>query len=254
MSHTKLKQPNTSVAFDHQEILEDFTTACISREASLLGRKEVLTGKAKFGIFGAGKEIAQVAMARAFKKGDFRSGYYRGQTFMLATGLATVEQLYAQLYAHADPQHEPFSAGRQMNSHFATPLVDEDGEWLDHKALKNVSADISPTGGQMARALGIALASKQYRQSPERAEGTPFSDRGNEVSFCCIGDASTSEGVFWETLNAAAVMQVPLAVFVWDDGYGSSVPREFQTAKGSISEALAGFEPTAVGERGMRIH
>lgn len=254
MSQTKLKQPNASVVFDHQEILEDFTTACISREASLLGRKEVLTGKAKFGIFGAGKEVAQVAMARAFKNGDFRSGYYRGQTFMLATGLANVEQLYAQLYAHADPKHEPFSAGRQMNSHFATPLVDENGDWLEHKNLKNVSADISPTGGQMARALGLALASKHYRHSPERAEGTPFSDRGNEVSFCCIGDASTSEGVFWETLNAAAVMQVPLAVFVWDDGYGISVPKEYQTTKASISEALAGFDPKAADERGMRIH
>jgi pyruvate/2-oxoglutarate/acetoin dehydrogenase E1 component len=158
------------------------------------------------------------------------------------------------LYAHADPEHEPFSAGRQMNSHFATPLVDAQGEWLEHKNLKNVSSDISPTGGQMARALGLALASKKYRHSPNLAEGTPFSERGNEVSFCCIGDASTSEGVFWESLNAAAVMQVPLAVFVWDDGYGISVPKEYQTTKGSISEALAGFQPQSSDEKGMDIH
>ncbi|MGH1336774.1 MAG: alpha-ketoacid dehydrogenase subunit alpha/beta [Aureispira sp.] len=255
MSQTKLEQNSSTYSTTfQQEALEDFKTACISRQVSLMGRKEVLTGKAKFGIFGAGKEVAQVAMARAFKKGDFRSGYYRGQTFMLASGLATVEELYAQLYAHADPEHEPFSAGRQMNSHFATPLVDAQGEWLEHKNLKNVSADISPTGGQMARSLGLALASKKYRNSPELVEGTPFSHQGQEVSFCCIGDASTSEGVFWETLNAASVMQVPLAVFVWDDGYGISVPKEYQTTKGSISEALAGFQPQAEGEKGMDIH
>lgn len=255
MSQTKLdKNSSTYSKTFQQEALEDFKTACISRQVSLMGRKEVLTGKAKFGIFGAGKEIAQVAMARAFKKGDFRSGYYRGQTFMLAAGLATVEELYAQLYAHADPEHEPFSAGRQMNSHFATPLVNAQGEWLEQKNSKNVSSDISPTGGQMVRSLGLALASKKYKNSPELAEGTPFSHAGQEVSFCCIGDASTSEGVFWETLNAAAVMQVPLAVFVWDDGYGISVPKEYQTTKGSISEALAGFQPQNEGEKGMDIH
>jgi pyruvate/2-oxoglutarate/acetoin dehydrogenase E1 component/TPP-dependent pyruvate/acetoin dehydrogenase alpha subunit len=237
-----------------KEALEDFRIACISREASLMGRKEVLTGKAKFGIFGAGKEIAQLAMARVFKKGDFRSGYYRGQTFMLATGLATVENLFAQLYAHADSAHEPFSKGRQMNSHFATPLVDEQGNWTNHTDLKNVSSDISPTGGQMARALGIALASKKYRSSKTLSQSTNFSNQGNEVSFCCIGDASTSEGVFWETMNAATVMQVPLAVFVWDDGYGISVPKEFQTTKGSISEALAGFHPKDASEKGLYIH
>lgn len=250
---TKKTSPRYSKKFK-EEALEDFKTACISREASLMGRKEVLTGKAKFGIFGAGKEVAQVAMARVFKNGDFRSGYYRGQTFMLASGLATVENLYAQLYAHADATHEPFSAGRQMNSHFATPLIDKEGNWLEHKTLKNVSADISPTAGQMARALGLALASKKYRQSPDLKEGTPFSHQGNEVSFCCIGDASTSEGVFWETLNAAGVMQVPLAVFVWDDGYGISVPKKYQTTKGSISEVLAGFNPKEGDENGIDIY
>lgn len=231
-----------------QEALDDFRVACISRQASLLGRKEVLTGKAKFGIFGAGKEIAQTAMARAFKDGDFRSGYYRDQTFMLALGLATVDQLYAQLYADADPNNEPFSAGRQMSSHFATPFVDKNGDWLDHKNTKNISSDISPTGGQMARGLGLALASKKYRNSKALNNSTGFSDKGNEVCFCTIGDASTSEGVFWESMNAAGVTQIPLAVFVWDDGYGISVPKEFQTTKGSISKALAGFNPTKPGE------
>ncbi|MFK7797436.1 MAG: thiamine pyrophosphate-dependent enzyme [Aureispira sp.] len=255
MSQTTLKQNSSTYSpILKEEALEDFKTVCISRQVSLMGRKEVLTGKAKFGIFGAGKEVAQVAMARAFKKGDFRSGYYRGQTFMLASGLATIEELYAQLYAHADPEHEPFSAGRQMNSHFATPLVDANGEWTEHKNLKNVTSDISPTAGQMARALGIALASKKYKKCAELAGETRFSNNGQEVSFCCIGDASTSEGVFWETLNAASVMQVPLAVFVWDDGYGISVPKRFQTTKGSISEALAGFQVQKEDERGIDIH
>ena len=236
-----------------KEALEDFKIACISRQASLMGRKEVLTGKAKFGIFGAGKELPQLAMARVFQKGDFRSGYYRDQTFMLALGLATVEQLYAQLYAHADPAFEPFSAGRQMNSHFATKLVDDMGEWTDHVNLYNVTADISPTAGQMSRSLGIALASKKYRQS-DKVLPSSLSDNGNEVSFVTIGDASTSEGVFWETLNAAAVMQVPLACFVWDDGYGISVPKEYQTTKGSISAALAGFNPDNDDEKGVDIY
>ena len=233
------------------QALEDFALACLSREASLLGRKEVLSGKAKFGIFGDGKELAQVAMARCFEAGDFRSGYYRDQTFMFAAGLANVQAFFAQLYAHADPEHEPFSAGRQMNAHFATPLIDEQGQWLVASESKNVSADISPTAGQMARALGLALASKQYRALGQTIAQAPnFSKSGREISFCTIGDASTSEGVFWETLNAAAVQQVPLAVFVWDDGYGISVPIEYQTTKGSISEALAGFQ----GPEGLAIY
>lgn len=256
MSETKIKTAKTKFSKQYlAEALEDFRIACISREASLLGRKEVLRGKAKFGIFGAGKEIAQIAMARVFKKGDFRSGYYRDQTFMLASGLATVENLYAQLYANADPEQEPFSAGRQMNSHFATPFIDKNGEWTKHTTTKNVSSDISPTGGQMARALGLAMASKMYRQNKEilGSQADNFSVDGNEVCFCTIGDASTSEGVFWETLNAAGVLQVPLAVFVWDDGYGISVPREFQTTKGSISEVLKGFHPNK-NETGVHIY
>ena len=221
-------------------ILRDFEICCISRESSLLARKEVLTGKAKFGIIGDGKEVPQVAMARAFRKGDWRSGYYRDQTFIFALGLSTVEAFFAQLYA--DTENDPFSGGRQMNSHFATPTIDESGNWSDHRSSYNISADISSTAGQMARALGLALASKKYRNNPELAESGLFSRQGNEVCFCTIGDASTSEGIFWETVNAAGVLQAPLAISVWDDGYGISVPIEYQTTKGSISEVLSGFQ------------
>ncbi len=224
------------------EVLTDYRFACISREASLLGRKEVLTGKAKFGIFGDGKEVPQIAMAKFFKPGDFRSGYYRDQTFMFASGLCTVQQFFAQLYADSDVTHDPFSAGRQMNAHFATPMVDKKGEWLPLATTKNISSDIAPTGGQMPRALGLAYASKFFRNVKELKGETDLSNNGNEICFCTIGDASTSEGHFWETINAAGVLQVPLAVFVWDNGYGISVPKEYQTTKGSISDALAGFQ------------
>lgn len=224
------------------QVHTDYSIACISRETSLLGRKEVLTGKAKFGIFGDGKEVAQVAMARFFKKGDFRSGYYRDQTFMFAAELATVEQYFSQLYADPDVLHDPFSAGRQMNAHFATPFVSENGEWLDLVNRKNISSDIAPTSGQMPRGLGLALASKCFREINELKQFSELSDHGNEVCFVTIGDASTSEGHFWETVNAAGVMQVPMAIFVWDDGYGISVPKEYQTTKASISEALSGFQ------------
>ena len=224
------------------EVLKDYKVVCISREASLLARKEVLTGKAKFGIFGDGKEVAQVAMAKFFMPGDFRSGYYRDQTFMFASGLATVEQFFSQLYADPDINNDPFSAGRQMNSHFATPFVDEQGNWLPLAHLKNISSDIAPTAGQMPRALGLAFASKAFREIESLHTITELSDNGNEVCFCTIGDSSTSEGHFWETINAAGVLQVPLAVFVWDDGYGISVPKEYQTTKASISDALSGFQ------------
>ncbi len=224
------------------EVLKDYRFACISRETSLLGRKEVLTGKAKFGIFGDGKEVPQIAMAKFFKPGDFRSGYYRDQTFMFASGLATVQQFFAQLYADSDVTHDPFSAGRQMNAHFATPMVDANGEWLPLATTKNISSDIAPTGGQMPRGLGLAYASKFFRNVKELKGETDLSNNGNEICFCTIGDASTSEGHFWETINAAGVLQVPLAVFVWDNGYGISVPKEYQTTKGSISDALSGFQ------------
>ncbi|MBK7562395.1 MAG: transketolase [Chitinophagaceae bacterium] len=234
-------------------VLNDFQTACISREASLLGRKEVLGGKAKFGIFGDGKEIAQVAMAKFFQPGDFRSGYYRDQTFMFAAGLANVEQFFSQLYADPDINHDPFSAGRQMNSHFASRMVDENGEWLNLVDFKNVSSDIAPTAGQMPRALGLAFASKSFREIDVLKDYKNLSRGGNEVCFVTIGDASTSEGHFWETMNAAGVLQVPLAVFVWDNGYGISVPIKYQTTKGSISEALSGMQKKE-GENGFNIY
>jgi pyruvate/2-oxoglutarate/acetoin dehydrogenase E1 component/TPP-dependent pyruvate/acetoin dehydrogenase alpha subunit len=226
------------------EVLKDFRFACISREISLLGRKEVLTGKAKFGIFGDGKEVAQVAVAKFFKPGDFRSGYYRDQTFMLASGVTNVEQYFAQLYSDPHIENDPFSAGRQMNAHFVTKNVDENGEWLDLTHQKNTSSDMAPTASQMPRALGLALASKLFRSNDELQEFKNLSNNGNEICFCTIGDASTSEGHFWETVNAAGVLQVPLAVFVWDDGYGISVPKKYQTTKASISAALSGMQKT----------
>jgi pyruvate/2-oxoglutarate/acetoin dehydrogenase E1 component/TPP-dependent pyruvate/acetoin dehydrogenase alpha subunit len=243
-STTTVEQRTDMLSFDgfRNAVMQDYRIAVVSREVSLLGRREVLTGKAKFGIFGDGKEVAQVAMAKFFQKGDFRSGYYRDQTFMFATGLATVEQYFAQLYADPDLEHDPFSAGRQMNAHFATPFVDEAGNWLDLANRKNISSDIAPTAGQMPRSLGLAFASKCFRSSTHKKELEHLSNNGNEICFCTIGDASTTEGHFWETMNAAGVLQVPLAVFVWDDGYGISVPKNIQTTKGSISTALRGFQ------------
>ena len=235
------------------EILRDYELVWLSREASLLGRKEVLTGKAKFGIFGDGKELAQVAMAKQFRHGDWRSGYYRDMTFMFAIGELTVQQWFAQLYAHADLEHEPASAGRQMNGHFATRSLDENGDWKDLTAQYNSSPDISPTGGQMPRLLGLAQASKVFRQNEALHSYTHLSDQGNEVAFGTIGDASTSEGHFWETMNAAGVLQVPLAMSVWDDGWGISVSKDFQTTKGSISTLLEGFQKEK-GTNGIRIY
>ena len=228
-----------------EEILNDYRLACLSREVSLLGRKEVLTGKAKFGIFGDGKELAQIAMAKQFRPGDWRSGYYRDQTFMMAIGALDVKQYFAGLYAHPDKDKEPFAGGRQMGGHFATTTVGEDGEFLNLAELKNSSADISPTAGQMPRLLGLAFASKLFRQNKDLHSYTRLSDHGNEVAFGTIGDASTSEGLFWETMNAAGVLQVPMVMNVWDDGYGISVSREHQTVKNSISKALSGFKRDA---------
>lgn len=224
-------------------VLNDFRIANESRQASLTGRREVLTGKAKFGIFGDGKEVAQLAMARSFRNGDFRSGYYRDQTFMLAAGMLTLEEFFAQLYANPDVKAEPSSAGRGMNAHFATRLLDEKGNWKNLVNQKNSSADISPTAGQMPRLVGLAYASTLYRNNPELAEKMQgFTIKGNEVAFGTIGDASTSEGLFFEAINAAGVLQIPMAISVWDDGYGISVPAKFQTTKQNISEILKGFE------------
>jgi pyruvate/2-oxoglutarate/acetoin dehydrogenase E1 component/TPP-dependent pyruvate/acetoin dehydrogenase alpha subunit len=246
---------NEKLSFEHfrNEVLNDYKIACISREASLLGRKEVLTGKAKFGIFGDGKEVAQVALAKFFQPGDFRSGYYRDQTFAFASGLATVEQFFAQLYADPDIKNDPFSAGRQMNAHFSTPFVNENGDWLDLVNRKNFSADVAPTAGQMPRGLGLAFASKAFRSIDLLKQFSHLSDNGNEVCFTTIGDASTSEGQFWEILNAAGVMQIPLVVCVWDDGYGISVPKKYQTIKASISEAMSGMQKIE-GTNGIAIY
>jgi|TARA_Y100000031_G_scaffold156777_1_gene213040 pyruvate/2-oxoglutarate/acetoin dehydrogenase E1 component/TPP-dependent pyruvate/acetoin dehydrogenase alpha subunit len=225
-----------------EEVLSDYRIANESRQASLLGRREVLTGKAKFGIFGDGKEIPQLAMARAFKNGDWRSGYYRDQTFMLATGMMTLEEVFSQLYGDTDPNANRANGGRLMNNHFATRSLDENGNWLNLVVQKNSSADSSPTASQMPRLLGLALASKQFKQNKELNEFKDFSNKGNEVAFGTIGDASTSEGHFFETINAAGVMQVPMAISIWDDGWGISVPNKQQTTKSNISEILSGFE------------
>lgn len=237
-------QPQSASDFS-TELLRDYRLGILSRECSLLGRKEVLTGKAKFGIFGDGKELAQLAWARVFRDGDFRSGYYRDQTFMLAIGALTPQQFFASLYADTDVEREPSSAGRQMNGHFATRTLNADGSWkrlVDHK---NVSADISPTGGQMPRLLGLAQASKVYR-----AQGVDngFSRKGAEVAWGTIGNASASEGLFWETINAAGVLQVPMVALVWDDEYGISVHAEHQTTKQNISKILAGFQRQAAAK------
>ncbi|MBE0663675.1 MAG: transketolase [Bacteroidales bacterium] len=224
------------------EILRDYRIGWESRHASLLGRREVLTGKAKFGIFGDGKEVPQLAMARVFREGDWRSGYYRDQTFMLAAGMMTLEEFFAQLYGDTDHTASPGSGGRMMNNHFATQSLDENGEWKDLTKQKNTSADISPTAGQMPRLLGLALASKLYRHNPELKGFKKFSDRGNEIAFGTIGDSSTSEGHFFESINAIGVLKVPAVISIWDDGWGISVPVSQQTTKGSISAILKGFE------------
>lgn len=237
---------NKEVTFEDfkTEVLADFRLANVSRELSLLGRREVLTGKAKFGIFGDGKELAQIALAKQFKNGDFRSGYYRDQTLMMAIEQLTPTQFFAGLYADTNQENEPFSAGRQMGGHFATQTVNPDGSWKNLMELKNSSADGSPTASQMPRLLGLALASKMYRENKDLKGYTNFSNNGNEVAFGTIGDASTSEGLFFETINAAGVLQVPMVMSVWDDGHGISVPKKYQTTKESISEVLKGFEET----------
>jgi 2-oxoisovalerate dehydrogenase E1 component len=226
---------------DKKEILNDYRIANESRQASILGRREVLTGKAKFGIFGDGKEVAQIAMAKMFREGDWRSGYYRDQTFLLAAGMTTLEEFFSQLYGDTDITNNPSSGGRMMNNHYATRLLDEEGNWKDLTKLKITTADLSPTAGQMPRTVGLGLASKIYRNHRNKSIQRNFSVKGNEVIFATIGDSSTSEGLFLETFNAVGVLQIPVAISVWDDGYGISVPVEYQTTKGSISEALKGF-------------
>ena len=234
----------TKIDINHfkKMVLEDYVLATESREVSLLGRKEVLTGKAKFGIFGDGKELAQIALAKQFKDGDFRSGYYRDQTIVKAIGQVTWQQYYAQLYSHTDLEHEPHSGGRQMNNHFGTRFIDEQGKWKDMTKLKITCTDLSPTAAQMPRTVGLGLASKLFRNNPDLKQYTTLSNNGNEVVFCTIGDASTSEGIFLEAMNAMGVLQIPAVVSIWDDGHGISVPTALQTTKGSISEALKGLQ------------
>jgi pyruvate/2-oxoglutarate/acetoin dehydrogenase E1 component/TPP-dependent pyruvate/acetoin dehydrogenase alpha subunit len=238
----QLALENLSFDLFRKEVLNDYRLVCESREASLLGRKEVLTGKAKFGIFGDGKEVPQVAIAKFFRPGDFYAGYYRDQTLGFALGTSTVEEFFSQLYADPDVLNDPHSAGRNMNSHFASPLIGQDGEFLDLIHRKNFTAGLAPTAAHIPRSLGLAYASKAFRQIKELSDLKNLSLNGNEICFCTIGDASTSEGHFWEIINAAGVLQIPLAVFVWDDGYGISVPVKYQTTKGSISEVLKGFQ------------
>ena len=238
----KSSQAKLSAEDFKASVITDYVIAYRSRQASLLGRKEVLTGKAKFGIFGDGKELPQIAMAKAFKDGDFRSGYYRDQTFMMAIGQHTVQEFFAQLYAHTDVEAEPASAGRMMNGHFGTRSLNDDGTWKALKNQKNSSSDISPTAGQMLRLVGLAHASKYYRQNATIIGENPFSENGNEVAWGTIGNASSSEGHFFEAINAAGVLQIPMVISVWDDGYGISVPAKYQTTKENISEILKGFQ------------
>jgi 2-oxoisovalerate dehydrogenase E1 component len=243
------KQTSTSISKQEfiDQVKSDYITAYRSRQTSLIGRKEVLTGKAKFGIFGDGKEVAQVAMARYMSNGDFRAGYYRDQTIMFALGLSDVQKFFAQLYAHPSVDHEPSSAGRSMNGHFGTRLLDNEGNWLPQTDRINISSDISPTAGQMPRALGLAFASKVYKSNKDLHQNTTFSKKGTEISWATIGNASTSEGHFWETINAAGVMQVPLLVSIWDDEYGISVHAKHQTTKQNLSAILSGFKTDKFG-------
>jgi len=245
--------PPTPARLTRESVLADYALGWRSRHASLIGRREVLTGKAKFGIFGDGKEVAQLAMARAFRPGDLRSGYYRDQTFMMAVGALDLDQYFAQLYADADPEREPASAGRQMNAHFATQLRGPGGEWLDLTAAPQSIADLSPTAGQMPRLVGLGLASRLYRELPELAGFTRFSRGGDEIAFGTIGNASCAEGHFWETLNAVGVLRAPVLISIWDDGYGISVPNEFQIAKADLSELLEGFRRRPGAEEGIEL-
>jgi 2-oxoisovalerate dehydrogenase E1 component len=246
-------ETQTRTQFTRESIIDDYRIALRSRHASLIGRKEVLTGKAKFGIFGDGKEIAQLAWARAFRKGDWRSGYYRDQTFMLAVGASTLDELFGQLYADTDKEHDPFSGGRSMNAHFSSRYLDADGSWTAQADAYNVSADMSPTGSQMPRLVGLAWASKLYREL-EIPDAEKFSRHGDEIAWGTIGNASTAEGMFWESLNAAGVLRIPMVVSIWDDGYGISVPNEHQITKGDLSELLKGFQRDPKTKQGFDLY
>ncbi|MFQ5435835.1 MAG: thiamine pyrophosphate-dependent dehydrogenase E1 component subunit alpha, partial [Anaerolineae bacterium] len=239
-TEVELSQPQ--VYLSAAEIMRDYSLAAQSRQASLIGRREVLSGKAKFGIFGDGKEIPQIAMAKAFQKGDFRAGYYRDQTFMFAIGETTIQEFFAQLYANPDLQADPNSGGRQMNAHFATRSLNPDGSWRTLTDQYNSAADLSPTGAQMPKLVGLGYASRLYRELDSLHHLTQFSRNGNEVAFGTIGNASTAEGLFWEAINAIGVLQTPVVLSIWDDGYGISVPNKYQITKENLSELLKGFQ------------
>lgn len=256
-SFNTLKQQQASeITYEtfKQTVLNDYKLAAESRQVSVIGRKVVLSGKAKFGIFGAGKEIAQIAMAKAFQKGDWRSGYYRDQTFAFATNLVTYKQFFAQLYSDPRKEKDPHSMGRQMNAHFSNTLVDENGQFLDQTKMYNTAADLAPTASQMPRSVGLALASKLYRKNNKISNASKFTKNGNEICFATIGDASCAEGLFWETLNATAVQKIPLCISVWDDGYGISVPAEYQIAKSDISKIIEGFKTKNEADNGIDIY
>ncbi|HUO85734.1 MAG TPA: thiamine pyrophosphate-dependent enzyme, partial [Thermoanaerobaculia bacterium] len=240
--------------FTAESVIRDYRVAFQSRQTSLIGRREVLTGKAKFGIFGDGKEVAQVALARAFRPGDIRSGYYRDQTLMFALGVSTIDQFFAQLYADPDLDHDPASGGRQMNCHFATRALDDAGSWKAMTERFNSSPDLSPTGSQMPRLVGLAYASKVYRQVEVLRDWTQFSREGNEIAYGTLGNASCAEGMVWESINAAGVLQVPMLLSIWDDGYGISVPNELQITKGDLSELLEGFRRTGGSGKGFDLY
>lgn len=251
----KIKENNL---LDSANLIEDYRLGYRSRQASVIGRREVLTGKAKFGIFGDGKEVAQLAISKSFKLGDWRSGYYRDQTLLMALGLLDLEQFFAQLYAHADPSMEPHNGGRNMNGHFSSPLIDKEGKWLDQTQMFNTSADIAPTASQMPRAVGLSYASVLYRHLEELKDQKKFSNNGNEVTWVTIGNASTSEGMFWESVNAIGVLHAPAVITIYDDGYGISVPNEFQMVKENIHSILKGFEripcPAEECDRGYNLY
>ncbi len=253
-AETRRREQTGRVVLSREQILRDYSQVVQSRAASLAGRREVLSGKAKFGIFGDGKELAQIAMAKAFRRGDFRSGYYRDQTFMFALGLSDIQQFFAQLYAHTDVTADPHSAGRQMNAHFATRLLNEDGSWRNLTELYNSAADLSPTASQMPKLVGLGYASRLYRQLEELAGLTNFSRKGHEVAFGTIGNAACAEGMFWESVNAIGVLQAPVVISIWDDDYGISVTNEFQITKQNLSELLQGFQRQGPGGDGFEIY
>ena len=240
---------SVALPLEKEEIVKDYRLAYQSRQASLIGRREVLSGKAKFGIFGDGKELANLAIARVFHRGDWRSGYYRDQTWMFMLGVMNIQEFFAQLYAHADVNHESNTGGRSMNAHFASRTINPDGSWKNQTEMYNTSADVSPTGSQMPRTVGLAYASVLYRKLEELQGFTQFSKSGNEVTFASIGNASTAEGMFWESINAIGVLQAPAVITIYDDGYGISVPNQFQMVKENIYAILQGFQRDPSSEK-----